>query len=285
MTLFHPTGSGTCHRHPLHTMPCVMCLSESAAPQEIEPTERLSSRWQELFWALPPGEMRHKLRSLEIDVSQSLAGSQEIERLKAENEALRRKNVTLRNAWLTSESDRKAALFDRDRANEARTDAERTLNDERAMRLVKQAALIDAKVRQAVHGEMREKDEQLHHVKAKLAEAERVRDEALVGRDRYHKALTNHLCQHDLADWLGCNFNHTEVCEVCACEDGQQTRHALLVRAEAAEAKLSASDQAHAQMREAMTELQRRTAHDGDMADYAVHAFIVAALGAPAETP
>ncbi len=32
----------------------------------------LSARWQELFWALPPGEMRHKLRALEIDIGRAL---------------------------------------------------------------------------------------------------------------------------------------------------------------------------------------------------------------------
>lgn len=32
----------------------------------------LSARWQELFWALPQGPMRSKLRSLEIDTSPRL---------------------------------------------------------------------------------------------------------------------------------------------------------------------------------------------------------------------
>jgi hypothetical protein len=34
--------------------------------------ERLSARWQELFWALPSGEMRSKLRALEIDIGRML---------------------------------------------------------------------------------------------------------------------------------------------------------------------------------------------------------------------
>lgn len=34
--------------------------------------EPLSARWQELFWALPPGELRHKLRALESDIGQAL---------------------------------------------------------------------------------------------------------------------------------------------------------------------------------------------------------------------
>lgn len=44
-------------------------------PQEPQAPARLSERWQELFWALPPGEMRHKLRSLEIDVGRALRGA------------------------------------------------------------------------------------------------------------------------------------------------------------------------------------------------------------------
>jgi hypothetical protein len=46
---------------------------EPPRPQDPPaPLLALSSRWQELFWALPPGEMRHKLRSLEIDVGRLL---------------------------------------------------------------------------------------------------------------------------------------------------------------------------------------------------------------------
>jgi hypothetical protein len=44
-------------------------------PQAAVPAPTpMSSRWQELFWALPPGPMRSKLRSLEIDVSRTGAG-------------------------------------------------------------------------------------------------------------------------------------------------------------------------------------------------------------------
>lgn len=42
----------------------IAALSPSASP--------LSARWQELFWALPSGPMRSKLRALEIDVSRAL---------------------------------------------------------------------------------------------------------------------------------------------------------------------------------------------------------------------
>lgn len=31
MTLFHPPGSETCHRHPLHRLPCAMCVAEEQA--------------------------------------------------------------------------------------------------------------------------------------------------------------------------------------------------------------------------------------------------------------
>ena len=39
--------------------------------------ERLSERWQELFWALPSGEMRSKLRALEIDIGRLLRSAGE----------------------------------------------------------------------------------------------------------------------------------------------------------------------------------------------------------------
>jgi hypothetical protein len=35
-------------------------------------SDDLSARFQELFWALPSGTMRHKLRSLEIDIGRTL---------------------------------------------------------------------------------------------------------------------------------------------------------------------------------------------------------------------
>jgi hypothetical protein len=38
--------------------------------------DRLSERWQELFWALPSGEMRSKLRALEIDLSRLVTDRQ-----------------------------------------------------------------------------------------------------------------------------------------------------------------------------------------------------------------
>jgi hypothetical protein len=41
-------------------------------PKPAQPAPSLSARWQELFWALPPGEMRHKLRALEIDTGRAL---------------------------------------------------------------------------------------------------------------------------------------------------------------------------------------------------------------------
>jgi hypothetical protein len=41
-------------------------------PREAVSSEPLSARWQELFWALPPGEMRSKLRALEIDTGRAI---------------------------------------------------------------------------------------------------------------------------------------------------------------------------------------------------------------------
>jgi len=43
-------------------------------PPTPRPEQPLSARWQELFWALPPGEMRHKLRALEMDIGRLLRG-------------------------------------------------------------------------------------------------------------------------------------------------------------------------------------------------------------------
>jgi hypothetical protein len=40
--------------------------------QKRDAPDRLSERWQELFWALPSGEMRSKLRALEIDIGRML---------------------------------------------------------------------------------------------------------------------------------------------------------------------------------------------------------------------
>lgn len=40
--------------------------------EEESRVDSLSERWQELFWALPSGPMRSKLRALEIDVSRAL---------------------------------------------------------------------------------------------------------------------------------------------------------------------------------------------------------------------
>jgi hypothetical protein len=49
-------------------------LASRERRQETEPApeKALSARWQELFWALPPGPMRSKLRSLEIDIGRAL---------------------------------------------------------------------------------------------------------------------------------------------------------------------------------------------------------------------
>ena len=41
MTLFHPPGSPTCYRHPLHSLPCVMCMTEEAesSPARVQSVE------------------------------------------------------------------------------------------------------------------------------------------------------------------------------------------------------------------------------------------------------
>ena len=48
----------------------------ASQPQEEKSIpDRLSARWQELFWALPSGEMRSKLRALEIDTGRMIRQS------------------------------------------------------------------------------------------------------------------------------------------------------------------------------------------------------------------
>jgi hypothetical protein len=56
---------------------CRACLDALDAPSGTTgPADApLSARWQELFWALPPGEMRSKLRALEIDIGTALKGA------------------------------------------------------------------------------------------------------------------------------------------------------------------------------------------------------------------
>lgn len=75
---------------------------------------------------------------------------------------------------------------------------------------------------------------QLDSLRAELASAE-------ADRDRYKKALSDHLCPSDMADWLACNGDHpSELCDICAEGDKGQHRHALLVRAEKAETERDA---------------------------------------------
>lgn len=59
-----PAGEEMFKYHGL-TGPC----PKPPLPVESKP---LSERWQELFWALPPGEMRSKLRALESDIGRML---------------------------------------------------------------------------------------------------------------------------------------------------------------------------------------------------------------------
>lgn len=69
--------------------------------------------------------------------------------------------------------------------------------------------------------------------------------ELIVERDRYRRALENHLCEHDMADWMGCHFNHVELCTICQHDNG--TDHTWLVRLERA-------DRASAKLRAVITE-------------------------------
>ena len=62
-------------------------------------------------------------------------------------------------------------------------------------------------------------------------------------RDEFKAALSNHLCKYDMADWIACAGGHgAENCEVCDEADKGQHRHALQVRAEAAEARASVAE-------------------------------------------
>ncbi len=67
-----------------------MSADPPVAPDDTPTRLPLSARWQELFWALPPGELRHKLRTLEIDTGA------EVSRLR---EALQLKNDALQTSW------------------------------------------------------------------------------------------------------------------------------------------------------------------------------------------
>ena len=66
-----------------------------------------------------------------------------------------------------------------------------------------------------------------------------------VENERLKKALTNHLCPHDMADWMACAGGHFDACLVCQHDNG--TEHTWLARAEKAEAALAAL---HAKVRE-----------------------------------
>ncbi|MCR4374191.1 MAG: hypothetical protein NUW22_05020 [Acidobacteria bacterium] len=55
--------------------------------------------------------------------------------------------------------------------------------------------------------------------------------------ERLTLALTNHLCQHDMADWMACAGGHDTECVVCQHDKG--TEHTWLARAEKAEAEVA----------------------------------------------
>src|SRR3990167_8011642 len=87
---------------------------------------------------------------------------------------------------------------------------------------------------------------ELTRLRAALQTAEQARDE-------YRNALSNHLCEHDMADWVACSGHHDKTCDVC--EERGPHHHELDVyakRAETAEsataALLAARDRLGAQM-------------------------------------
>ncbi len=80
----------------------------------------------------------------------------------------------------------------------------------------------------------------IHRLGAELAQA-RAQIAALTQeRDEYKRALLNHLCVHDMADWVGCSFDHQPgTCAVCAEDGDDQHWHAYVKRAERAESTLA----------------------------------------------
>src|SRR5688572_16638335 len=91
---------------------------------------------------------------------------------------------------------------------------------EEAAAFAKQIEALFASCRNllALMADLRQQQEQLQKERAKL----------------WH-ALRNHLCEHDLADWLACSTEHGTYCDVCN-EHGHET----LTKLEAAEASLTA---------------------------------------------
>lgn len=72
----------------------------------------------------------------------------------------------------------------------------------------------------------------------RLAAAEATIARLTEERDRWRRAMENHLCPAEIADWLACSGGHGAECAVCDEADQGQHRHGLVVRAEAAEASL-----------------------------------------------
>lgn len=67
-------------------------------------------------------------------------------------------------------------------------------------------------------------------------------------RDKYKRALENHLCKYDLCDWLACSGGHNP--EYCTCcETDKPHEHQILARAESAESSLLSSKEEIEQLR------------------------------------
>jgi hypothetical protein len=50
------------------------------------------------------------------------------------------------------------------------------------------------------------------------------RDSEILELNRYRRAIDNHLCKYDKADWLGCNMSHGgDYCDVCESDPEDHT--------------------------------------------------------------
>jgi hypothetical protein len=76
---------------------------------------------------------------------------------------------------------------------------------------------------------------------AALEEVATLREE----RDRLKAALSNHLCPHDMADWVRCGGSHgTDLaCDVCAQAEGGLHRHELVTQIEVLRARVAQLEQ------------------------------------------
>lgn len=62
--------------------------------------------------------------------------------------------------------------------------------------------------------------------------AARESHERIAKLEQYERAINNHLCEYDKADWLGCTGGHGDYCDICEAE-GNDHPHQTLRRVEA----------------------------------------------------